>query len=350
MAPRIPRSSRSSRVKVGPARPRSSGGSFTQAGSEPGPGDSHAELRVAARPRCIDLASSPHPDQVLVMRRPTLLWRAGLSAAALTCCSTAATAQFSEPPEPRAVGVTAAFGCNVLLGGLTAATRALIEGHDPARAFAIGAIGGAVHFGAKLIGPGTSLAGVAIGATGTAIVVNAGRGVSPLDELYLPVGPLRLRVTPRESRKLRVAVNATDAVVLTRNLMRPGLVMDWGRTASSGTVVLLTENRRIRFTDREVQGLAAGSTIVISAYSTDPAWTTRHELTHVHQNFFLEEAWGRPAEDYLRRRVPVARRLPRWLELGVVSSALSMLEQGVFGRDGPMRRLKESEADMLARR
>jgi hypothetical protein len=278
---------------------------------------------------------------------PALLRRVGLTAAALACHAAAAAAQ--PPSESRDVGVTAAFGVNLLLGGLTAATRALIEGHDPARAFAIGAVGGAVHFGAKLIGPGTSLAGVAVGATGTSIVVNAGRGVGPLDELYVPVGPVRVRVTPHASRKLWVAINATDAVVLTRNLARPGLVMDWGRTASNGTFVFLTENKRIRFEGREVDGVAAGSTIVISAFATQPTRTTRHELTHVHQNFFLEEAWGRPAEEYLRRRVPGARRLPRWLELGIVSPALGMLEQGLFGGDGPMRRLKESEATMLER-
>jgi hypothetical protein len=274
---------------------------------------------------------------------------AGLTAAALSYYATAAAAQAPRPSEPRAVGVTAAFGCNVLLGGLTAATRALIHGHDPARAFAIGAVGGAVHFGAKLIGPGTSLAGVAVGATGTAIVVNAGRGLSPLDELYVPVGPLRLRVTPRASRKFRVAVNATDAVVLVHTLSRSGLAIDWGRSASSGTPVFLTENRHIRFADRDAHGIAAGSIIVLSAFATQPARTMKHELTHVHQNFFLDEAWGRPMEEYLRRRVSGARRLPRWLELGIVPPALGMLEQSVFGRDGPVRRLKESEAEMVAR-
>jgi hypothetical protein len=283
-----------------------------------------------------------------MIRSPTLPWRTGLTAAALSCYSTAAAAQTPQS-ESRDVGVTAAFGVNVLLGGLTAATRALIEGHDPARAFAIGAIGGAVHFGAKLIGPGTALAGVAVGATGTAIVVNAGRGVSPLDELYVPVGPLRLRVTPRSSRKVRLALHGYDAVVLARNLARPGLVMDWGRTASSGTFVLRTDNRRIRSGDREYGGVAVGSLIVMSDFTTDPARTARHELVHVHQYWFVDEALGRPVEEYLRRRVPVARRLPRWLELGIVPPALGMLEQSIFGRDRPVIRLGESEAEMLER-
>jgi hypothetical protein len=286
---------------------------------------------------------------VSMIRRPTLRRRAGLTVVALSCYATTAAAQFPQPSEPRAVGVTAAFGCNVLLGGLTAATRALIDGHDPARAFAIGAIGGAVHFGAKLIGPETSLAGVALGATGTAIVVNAGRGVGPLDELYVPVGPLRLRVRPREPRKLRVAVHAFDAVILARNLARPGLVMDWGRTGSSGTFVLRTDNRRIVSGDREFGGAALGSVILMSDFTTDPASTAKHELVHVHQYWFLDESLGRPVEQYLRRRMPLVRKLPGWLELGVVVPGLGIVEHSIFGDDGPVKRLAESEAEMLSR-
>jgi hypothetical protein len=277
------------------------------------------------------------------------LWKAGSAATALTCCSVAAaSAQFPPRSEPRDVGVTAAFGVNVLVGGLTAAARALIERHDPARAFAIGAIGGAVHFGAKLIGPGTGLAGIAVGATGNAIVANAGRGVSPLEELYVPVGPLRLRVTPRASRKFRVGINAYETVVLAHNLGRSGLVMDWGRTASSGAFVLRADNRHILHGDREVGGLAMGSLIVLSGFTSDPSRTAHHELIHVHQHLFLDEAVSRPIEEYLRRRVPGARWVPRWLELGIVTPALGTLEYAIFGRDGPVTRLVESEAEMVA--
>ena len=292
----------------------------------------------------------PRGDYVAVVGNVQPFRNAALTAAALTCCATAvATAQFPGRSDSRTVGVTAAFGCNVLLGGLTAATRALIEGHDPARAFAIGAIGGAVHFGAKLIGPGTGPLGLAVGATGTAIVVNAGRGVSPLDELYVPVGPLRLRVAPRASRKFRLAFNATEAVVLTRNLARPGLVIDWGRTASTGTFAFLTDGRRIMHGDREVGGAAIGPIILISGFSAYPARTTRHELVHAHQYWFVDAAFGLPVEEYLRARIPGGTRLPRWLELGIVPPALEVLEQALFGRDGPVRRLGESEAGILER-
>jgi hypothetical protein len=272
-----------------------------------------------------------------------------LTAVALSCGATAAGAQLPQQSDPNSVGVTASFGINVLIGGVTAATRAWLEGHDPARAFAYGAIGGAVHFGAKLIGPGAALVGPAVGATGTSIVVNAGRGVSPFDELYLPVGPVRLRFTPRAPRKVRVAFHAHNAVVLAGNLARDGLVMDWARTGSSGTFVLRSDNRHIVSGGREVEGLANASVIVMSDFAADPDQTERHEVVHVHQYWFIDEAVGRPIEEYLRRAIPGARRIPRWLELGVVPPALAIIERSLFGRDGPVYRLIESEAEMLSR-
>jgi hypothetical protein len=276
----------------------------------------------------------------------------GSTAAVLICCATTATATAQElrQSQPRAVGVTAAFGVNVLLGGLTAATRAWIEGHNPARAFAIGAIGGAVHFSAKLVGPGASIVGPALGATGTSIVVNAGRGVGPLDELYVPVGPLRLRFAPRGPRDVRVAVNAHDAIVLVQGLAREGLVMDWGRTASSGTFVLRTENRQLWSNDQEVGGVALGSVIVLSDFYADPPEILDHEVVHAHQYWFADEAIGRPLEGYLRKRIPLVRRLPHWLELGLVTYSFAVAEVLIFGRDGPAHRLVESEAYMLTRR
>lgn len=276
-------------------------------------------------------------------------WRAVAVGAAVACCAPrVALAQFFPQAERRDVGVTAAFGCNVLLGGITAATRALIERHDPLRAFAIGALGGAVHFGGKLMGPKTSLAGIAVGATGTAIVVNAGRGVSPLDELYLPVGPLRVRVTPRAERKVRVAFNAYNAVVLAGNMARDGLVMDWGRTGATGTFVMRTDNQRIFRNGRELGGVAVGSLIVLSDFAASNPDLSHHEVIHVHQYLFLDEAIGRPIEEYLRRRVPLARWIPRWLELGVVPVAFAALDQAIFGADSPLYRLIESEAEQVA--
>jgi energy-converting hydrogenase Eha subunit A len=259
------------------------------------------------------------------------------------------------PSNSRDVETTAIFGTNVLLGGLTAVARALVSGHDPVRAFAIGALGGAVHFSGKLVGPLSGfpggIPGVVLSSTGTAIVSNAGRGAGLFDELYVPVGPLRVRFEPRAPRKVRLTVNAAEAAVLARNLARSGMALDWERSASSGTFVFVTHGRYVRMSDGGLLlGVTIGSTVVVSSLATDPSQIQRHEVVHVRQLGFLEDAVGRPIEDYLRTRIPGVRRIPRWLELGVVPIALEFMESALFGGDGPVRRLGESEADMLGRR
>ena len=264
-------------------------------------------------------------------------------------------AQGWPPSEPRDVEIMAVFGTNVLLGGFTAAARAVVSGHDPARAFAIGALGGAVHFSGKLVGPVSGFPGgipqVVLSSTGTAIVSNAGRGAGLFDELYLPLGPLRFRFAPAAPRKVRLTFNAAEAAVLARNLARSGMALDWDRSASSGTFVFVTRGTYVRMSDGTLQhGVTIGSTVVISSLATDIPLIERHESVHVQQLGFLQDAVGRPIEDYLRTRIPGGRRIPRWLEVGIVPVALEFAESATFGSNGPVRRLGESEADILGRR
>jgi hypothetical protein len=297
------------------------------------------------------------PDVTVVAAMGAGRSAAFMTVAALAIAHTPAAAAQEPwpPPVTRDVSNMAVFGTNVLLGGLTAATRAVIGGRDPARAFALGALGGAVHFSGKHVGPVSGfpggIPGVVLAASGTAMVSNAGRGAGLLEELYVPVGPLRVRIAPRAARKVRLAINAFETGVLARNLAREGMVLDWDLSASSGAFAFVTRNRHIRMPGGELaQGVARAPTIVVSTFSTDRARTTRHEFVHVQQQWFLDEAWGRPVESYLRARIPGGRRIPRWLELGVVPLAFVWVEAALFGSDGPVRRLAESEAEMLERR
>ena len=245
---------------------------------------------------------------------------------------------------------------NVLLGGLTAATQAIFSGRDPKRAFALGAVGGGVIFAGKVVGSGpgvmSGLAGLAVGTTGISIVSNGGRGAGPLDELFFPLGPLRLRVTPRSSPHMRLTVNAWETASLAYQLSRRGLALDWQRSASSGTFVFVTRYERIvAIPGGEIAGgYALGPLVVISAYAQNSSRVLTHEVVHVQQHWFLQEAWGRPIESVLRERTLGGRWMPAWLELGIVPGAVHEVERRLFGRYAPLRQLRESEAEWFDRR
>lgn len=245
------------------------------------------------------------------------------------------------------------IGGNALVGGLTAAAQAMLRGNDPFRAFGIGVLGGAVYlFGKNLaVEPGAAKAwmGLALAGTGTSIVANAGRGVGPFQEMTIPIAAARVRIVPRDSHKVRLTVNAYESGLFVRALLRSGIDIEWGRSAASGTGVFLTRERRIIVDDSEVSGVATGPVVTISAFAFDASRVLRHELVHAHQHWFAAETWGRPIEDVLRSKIPGARRLPAWMDVGIVAPALIGLEQWLTNGTGA-RRLLQAEADLLERR
>lgn len=266
--------------------------------------------------------------------------------------SPAETAAQFLPRERRAATPAELLGGNVLLGGVTAATRAMLDGRNPFKAFGIGALGGAIHLAGKnlTLEPGApkNWLGLALAGTGTSMIANAGRGVSPFEELSLPVAAARIRVTPRSSDKVRFVLNVYESAVLIDAAFTEGLRIDWNRTAASGAAVFTTD-LRIMLEGEEFAGIARAAVVVVGAAASDTSRTVRHEVVHVHQNWFLQDAWGRPIEDLLRRKVPGARFIPRWLELGGAAPGLFALEAWLPGRSG-LRAIKEAEAERLERR
>ncbi|MEX2178669.1 MAG: hypothetical protein WD801_08175 [Gemmatimonadaceae bacterium] len=279
--------------------------------------------------------------------------RAVLSAAALlSLASASARAQYVAPHKRPATGAEV-LGVNVLLGGATAMVRAFFTGADPLRAFAIGSLGGAVHLAGKYVavqaGPGLGWAGLAIAGTGTSVVSNAGRGVSPLAEVTVPLPGLRFRVTPGAERRVRVVLNAYEAISVAQYALHDDVRVDWAQTTASGTMVFVTDEKHIMFDDSRVHGVAVGPVAIISEFALDAPATARHEIVHVHQSWFAQEVWGRPIEDAVRSRLPFGDRIPAWLELGIGAPGLFILEHELVGRRGT-RLLKEAEASLLERR
>jgi hypothetical protein len=256
-----------------------------------------------------------------------------------------------EPDVRRPATAAEVIAGNIIIGGVTAAIRALFTDADPLRAFGIGALGGAVHLAGKNMAvepaPAHGLLGLIVAGTGTSIVANGGRGVHPLGEVTIPFASVRLHVTPFAPRKLSVGINAFETAMIAHTASRNGLRLEWQRTFAAGTPVFVAHNRRIQSDDGEMfGGIAVGPVIVVSGDVRDTTRTVRHEMIHAHQHWFVQDAVGKPIEDWLRPRIPLVRRLPGWLEIGIVAPGLVVFENWVAGERGA-RRLAQAEAHRL---
>ena len=221
-----------------------------------------------------------------------------------------------------------------------------MSGKPVTRALLTGAFGGALHGSAKITAPHLGLPAVALGAVGTSIVANAGRGAGMLDEVMLPLGPARLRLSTDGPRRINVALNAYEGAMLVSRLMKPGMRVDWQWSLQSGAVVLRTADR-IYGGGRRANGLTSGSVITLTDRAWFPEEVFNHERVHVQQQWFLHEVWGRPIEMRLRERTRELRWIPGWLEIGFVTPALVSLESNTIGVNGPLRSLRESEAETV---
>ena len=125
--------------------------------------------------------------------------------------------------------------------------------------------------------------------------------------------------------------------------------IDWNRSFASGAVVFFAQEKRIFLDGEEYGGFAVAPTVLISTFVPDTARMIRHEVVHVHQQWFLQESLGRPIEEALRKRLKLARYLPTWLEVGVVAPGLLVFENWASRGEG-MKRILEAEAERLERR
>jgi hypothetical protein len=256
--------------------------------------------------------------------------------------------------EHRDASIAEVAAGNAIAGALTAALRALRSGKPVPQAAVLGALGGSMHFSGKLMASrGGSLAeigAIGVGALASSIVANAGRGVAPFSELFLPIGPLRIRARLDSTRSVSFSLNAYEAIVLATYASHRDLRYDHSLTIASGAPVFVT--RRLPIVNGvDTDGVTSGAAIVMSEFARDPELTLRHELVHVHQQRFIAETWSRPIEGALRSSVPMLRWIPSWIDLGFFGPSLVSAERAAFGRmRGPYARLLESEADWFDRR
>ena len=273
-------------------------------------------------------------------------------AAALVPSSSAAQAPELRDRLPQQAAVLAA---NTAAGALTAGVRALIEGRDFSRAFARGALGGALGYAGKRIAverwTGAPFLGRAIGAVGNSIVLNATGSGAVLDSIWMPVGPLLLGLTRARGLRPRVVVVVADVLVTAQALAESDLHLDWERTLSVGAPVFRTGLSRITRDGKRVNGFTIGRLIILDG--TQPALEDQvfsHEVVHVLQHDFFQHAWDRPLEAWLRRTVPGGGIVPAWLEFALLAPLLKDATDALNDGNGILRRLTEAEAEWFERR
>jgi len=224
---------------------------------------------------------------------------------------------------------------NALLDGLTAGLFQLFaEEGSFAEGFAKGALGGSTAYLGKVVSvqsfDGAGFLGREIGAVGTSITRNARLGQGAMDELVLPIGPLRLYWN-RVDDDFQLRPDLTALYWIAYGTFDSNLTIDWRRSFSAGAPVFLTEKAGFAHVNATVRG----GSIFLDRTLRDIEQTFAHERVHVVQLDNAFGAWGEPLEHWLLGK---AGRPGRWL--------MKYADLGIGGGGGYIlfRDLAEAEA------
>lgn len=214
-----------------------------------------------------------------------------------------------DPSASHGPGDVVYLGLNALVGGLTAGLWQELSDGSFGDAFAGGALGGGVSYAGKRVAAetfaGAGFLGREVAAVGASIVRNASDARPLLDSLRLPVGPLRVYVSPRDPGRFRLEADVHNLYRTAQGLADDDLRLDLGESLSSGLPVFRSD-RALRDTrGRAVLGVAVGGAVFLSPVEGAAAERTlAHERSHVLQDDFLYHAWLRPLEDRFARTLP----------------------------------------------
>jgi len=241
-----------------------------------------------------------------------------------------------RPDAPRWVGEFASLSANAVLGGLTSGVARRLAGGSFSDAFLRGLLGGSAVYAGKRIAAerfdGAGLIGRQVAATGTSMVRNAGKGVHAFDRLLLPLGPIRLDVSPREGR-WSVRTDAVAIGWIVYGIAESELELAWGRSIGAGTAIFRTRGTLISFDGEEAH--AAGVTNAGVVFVADvPAYGARvlerglaHERIHVLQQDFIAAAWTDPLVDALLARTAPTRLLRAHISVNLSTELMRALGQ-----------------------
>lgn len=242
----------------------------------------------------------------------------------------------------------AAFSTNALIGAATAGVRALLEGRDFGQAFIGGALGGGVSYAGKRIAVAdfgaAPITGRVVASFGHAMIAGAGSSLLP-DSVRLPIGPFRIGLSWSDGVRPSFAVVGREVVVLAQLLADDGLRFDRDRSLAAATPVFVTRRSRLWNGGEQVGGFASGSLILLDGLYAEDSY--RHEVVHVLQHDFMEVAWDRPLEEWLRRITPGAHWIPNWIYLGMVVPTMRWIDDTLNDDSGVILRLMQEEAIWL---
>lgn len=249
----------------------------------------------------------------------------------------------------------AVLSANAVVGGATAGFRALLEGKNIPRAFARGTLGGALGYAGKRVAVldwgAAPITGRMIATVGNSIILQAGETGSILDSVRVPVGPLRLGFSRERGFRPSISVVASDLALLIQAFTKSDLHFDWNRSLSAATPVFLVRPGRLARDGERIGGLTAWKLVLLDdLVPGNPDRVFPHEVVHVLQHDFIEAAWDRPIEDWIRRHAPGARIVPRWLNFDMVALLLIELDDVLNDNNGVLRRLREAEAEWFEHR
>lgn len=210
------------------------------------------------------------------------------------------------------VGDIAYLSINGAIGGLTAGLWRELSGGSFTDGFARGALGGsAVYAGKRLAAEsffGAGFLGRGISSVGSSVVRNAADGRGLLEEVALPVGPIRLYATADDPTDPRVEVDLRDLYWTAYGLVEERLTLDLDESLSSGAPVFRAD-RPLEGTDDEPAGGLAQAGIIFlgpgaGSQDAEGEIVLPHERAHVIQHDFIYHVWLRPLEDRLARSLP----------------------------------------------
>jgi hypothetical protein len=262
-----------------------------------------------------------------------------------------------EPPHW--VGEFTLLGANALLGGVTAGVMQRVRGGSFRDGFARGALGGTIVYAGKRTAAerffGAGFMGREVAAVGSSIVRNAAEGAPSLDRLILPLGPVRLHVTPAAEPRVRAKVDVATLVWTAYAAQEERLQFDARRTLSAGAPVFRVRNLLMapHYGSHEgrADGLSASGILMLSEIDEwGPRQTERtfaHERIHVLQDDYLFTVWSQPAGEWLLRRVPGGERIDRYIDVNLVDTMRGLLSVVISER---RNQPWELEANFLERR